>query len=200
MSPRRGTVRFLDDILDDASDYMHSVMQRNDEKYGEIEEPEKTAETLAVSAIMVRDMYAKRANPYPFNLERMTSLQGDTGPYLQYAHARLCSLERKAGLWGQDLTAARLGLLTEAPAVTLIRLMARYPDAVKKALQTLEATTILTCLFRVAQELSTSYEVLRVVDAPEGKEVSLARAALYRAARQVLRNGMILLGMTPLER
>lgn len=71
---------------------------------------------------------------------------------------------------------------------------------VNQALKTLEPTTILTYLFKFTHELSSSYDHLRVLNAPEGRAVSVARAALFEAARQVLRNGMTLLGMTPVER
>lgn len=71
---------------------------------------------------------------------------------------------------------------------------------IKQALKTLEPTTILTYLFALAHQLSASYDHLKVVNPPEGRGMSLARAGLYEAARQTLRNGMVLLGMTPVER
>ena len=89
-------------FLDEARDVMHGVMQSNPEKYAEVENPLAVSDVLAVSAIMVQDMAAKRIKDYDFKLERVTQFEGDTGPYLQYAHARLCSIEevgiRAAGL------------------------------------------------------------------------------------------------------
>ena len=78
--------------------------------------------------------------------------------------------------------------------------MAQYPDFVIHTLGNLEPTTIVTYMFRLTHQLSSSYDVLRVVGAPEGPEVSKARAALYDAARQVISNGMTLLGLHPVER
>ncbi|KAI9760227.1 MAG: hypothetical protein M1840_002589 [Geoglossum simile] len=72
MSTRRGTVKFLNDILRDVS------------------EPERVGDILGITSVMVQDMSSKRINNYDFNMDRMTSFGGDTGPYLQYAHARLC--------------------------------------------------------------------------------------------------------------
>lgn len=95
---------------------------------------------------------------------------------------------------------ADFSLLEEPHAIGLIRLMAQYPDIVNHTFKTLEPTTILTFLFRLTHQLSSSYNVLRVVGAPEGAEVTLARAALYEAARQVIGNGMRLLGLSPVER
>jgi len=201
MSTRKGTVKFLDDIISDVGDFMHGVMRRNEAKYKQVEDPERTAEVLGISAIMVQDMAGKRINNYEFSYERMTSFEGDTGPYLQYAHARLCSIFRKVDFTRDEMLNADYSLLTASPhAVKLLRSIARFPDMVIQALKTLEPTTILTYLFKLTHELSSSYDHLQVFNAPEGRAVSVARAALYEAARQVLRNGMVLLGLTPLER
>ena len=200
MSTRKGNVRFLDDILQECATAMHEVMQRNHEKYVQVEDPEKVADTLGISAVMVQDMSGKRVNGYPFDISRMTSFEGDTGPYLQYAHARLCSVARKAGYNREDIVSADMTLLTELHALNLVRLLAQYPDIVGQTLKTLEPTTILSYLFRLTHQLSSSYDVLRVVGASEGPETSRARAALYEGARQVLSNGMRLLGLSPVER
>jgi len=206
MSTRNGSAVFLDDVLNDVRDFMHDVMRRNEAKYSVVSHPDRTASLLGLSAVMVQDMTGKRINNYAYDLGRMTSFEGDTGPYLQYAHARLCSVGRKAGYSHDELVnQAEFGLLVNeegsaAHAVALLRAIARYPDMVRQAIKTLEPTTILTYLFQLAHELSSSYDHLRVVNPPEGRAVSLARAALYEAARQTLRNGMVLLGVTPVDR
>ena len=200
MSTRKGTVKFLDDILDGCGEAMHEVMQKNATKYAQVEEPSKVADTVGISSVMVQDFTGKRVNGYPFNMDRMTSFEGDTGPYLQYAHARLCSVGRKAGYSKERIINADHALLKEKHAIDLLRAMASYPDVVAQALKTLEPVTVLTYLFKLTHQLSSSYDVLRVVDAPEGPETSLARAALYEAARQVLSNGMKLLGLSPVDR
>ena len=139
-----------------------------------------------------------RINNYEFSLERMTSFEGDTGPYLQYAHARLCSISRKAGLSLQDIESADLSLLTESHAVNLVRALASWPDVVQNTLKTLEPVTVLSYLFKMTHMLSSSYDVLKVIGSEP--EVMKARMALYEAARQVLHNGMKLLGLNPVER
>lgn len=200
MSTRKGNVKFLNDILEECGTAMHEVMRRNEAKYNMVENPDEIADTLGISAVMVQDMSGKRINNYPFDLERMTSFEGDTGPYLQYAHARLHSIAAKTGWNIEQLHAADFALLKEPHAVNLIRLMAQYPDVVGQTLKTLEPATVLTYLFRLTHQLSSSYDVLRVVGAKEGEAVSKARAALYEAARQVINNGMRLLGLTPVDR
>lgn len=128
----------------------------------------------------------------------MTSFEGDTGPYLQYAHARLCSISRKANISPEDLESADLSLLTEPHAVNLVRALSSWPDVVQNSLKTLEPVTVLAYLFKMTHMLSSSYDVLKVVGSEP--EVMKARMALYEAARQVLNNGMKLLGFSPVER
>jgi arginyl-tRNA synthetase len=131
-------------------------------------------------------------------MDAMTSFEGDTGPYLQYAHARLCSIARKAALSDEDIASADLSLLTEPHAQNLIRMLSQYPDVVQNTLKTLEPTTILTYLFKMTHSLSSSYDHLRIMGSE--RELMKARMALYDAARVVLWNGMRLLGLSPVER
>ena len=77
-----------------------------------------------------------RNNNYEFDMKTMTSFEGDTGPYLQYAHARLCSITRKAELTPEEVATADLSLLTETHATDLIRVISQYPDVVINTLKT----------------------------------------------------------------
>lgn len=131
-------------------------------------------------------------------METMTSFEGDTGPYLQYAHARVCSIERRAAIPAEELATADLSLLTETHAINIIRMLAQWPDVVNNTLKTLEPTTVLTYLFKMTHALSSSYDHLKIVGSE--KELQKARMALYDACRIVLANGMRLLGLTPVER
>ncbi|ERS98653.1 arginine-tRNA ligase [Sporothrix schenckii ATCC 58251] len=198
MSTRKGTVKFLDDILRDVADKMHEVMRANDAKYQQVEDPAATADILGISAVMVQDMTGKRINNYTFDMDKMTSFEGDTGPYLQYAHARVCSIERRANLSDADLASADTSLLTEPHAVNIVRLLAQWPDVVQNTLKTLEPTTVLTYLFKMTHALSSSYDHLQVVGSEP--ELMKARMALYVSARIVLNNGMRLLGLNPVDR
>ncbi|KAL7942311.1 arginyl-tRNA synthetase [Trichoderma barbatum] len=198
MSTRKGTVKFLDDILRDCADHMHETMKKNQEKYAQVENPVATADILGISSVMVQDMSGKRINNYTFNMEAMTSFEGDTGPYLQYAHSRLCSIKRRANLTDEELQNADLSLLTEQHATNVVRMLSQWPDTVQNTLKTLEPTTVLTYLFKMSHAVSSSYDHLQVVGSE--KELMKARMALYDAARIVLANGMKLLGLTPLER
>ncbi|KAH8648316.1 hypothetical protein BGZ60DRAFT_222237 [Tricladium varicosporioides] len=200
MSTRKGTVKFLNDVLNDVAAAMHETMRKNEKKYAQVQNPDKVSDILGISSIMVQDMHGKRINAYNFDLDRMLSFEGDTGPYLQYAHARLASIWRKTGLKSEDLLSADYSLLKEQHATDVVRLIASYPDVVLHTYRTLEPAGIVTYLFKLTHQISSSYDVLQVVGAREGPPTTLARAALYEAGRQVLGNGMCLLGMSPVDR
>lgn len=199
MSTRKGTVVFLNNILEETKDKMHEVMKKNQVKYAQVENPDEVADLVGISAVMIQDMQGKRINNYEFKWERMLSFEGDTGPYLQYAHSRLRSMQRNVpDITVTDMENADFKLLQEPAAVALIRLLSQYPDVLRNALKTHEPTTVVTYLFKLTHQVSSCYDVLWV--AGQTKEVATARLALYAAARQVLYNGMKLLGLTPVER
>ncbi|SMN19699.1 similar to Saccharomyces cerevisiae YHR091C MSR1 Mitochondrial arginyl-tRNA synthetase [Maudiozyma saulgeensis] len=199
MSTRKGTVVFLDNILEETKEKMHDVMKKNEVKYSQIENPDEVADLVGISAVMIQDMQSKRINNYEFKWERMLSFEGDTGPYLQYAHSRLRSVERNAAQITFDKwLSADFSLLTEPAAILLIRILAQYPDVLRNAIKTHEPTTVVTYLFKLTHQVSSCYDVLWV--AGQTEELATARLALYAAARQVLNNGMRLLGLTPVDR
>lgn len=198
MSTRKGTVVFLDNILEETKDKMHEVMKKNEDKYKQIEDPEKIADLIGISAVMIQDMQSKRINNYEFKWDRMLSFEGDTGPYLQYAHSRLRSVQRKANIDDAKLVEADFSLLVEPCAENLVRTIAQYPDIMKRALKTHEPSTIVTYLFSLTHIVSQCYDILWV--AGQTEELATARLALYASARQVLYNGMTLLGLTPVDR
>jgi arginyl-tRNA synthetase len=128
----------------------------------------------------------------------MTSFEGDTGPYLQYSHARLCSILKKSASSKAEIDSADLSYLTEQLAINVVRLLLQYPDTVVQSLKTYEPTTVLQYLFRLTHALNSSYDVLRVIGS--APEVRKARLALFDSTRAVLNHGMRILGLRPLER
>lgn len=131
-------------------------------------------------------------------MDDMTSFEGDTGPYLQYAHSRLCSIKRRADLTDEEISSADLSLLKEGHATNIVRMLAQWPDVFQNTLKTQEPTTVITYLFKMTHVVSSSYDHLQVVNSE--RELMKARMALYDATRIVISNGMRLLGLTPLER
>lgn len=131
----------------------------------------------------------------------MLSFEGDTGPYLQYAHVRLASIERKNPelLPLPQPAAINTDLLTEQSARDVVFLLASYPDVVKTALKTHEPSTVVTFAFRLSHAISSAWEAV-IVKGEQDIEKARARMWLYVCARDVLAAAMRLLTLRPLER
>jgi arginyl-tRNA synthetase len=128
----------------------------------------------------------------------MTSFEGDTGPYLQYAHARLCSIERKFAASVRPLDQVDLALLTEPEAAELCAAVGAYPAVVQTAQQQLEPVNIVTYAIDTARVVSSVLEKLWVMN--QTPEVTAARLALYTAARITIGNALRVIGLIPVER
>lgn len=196
MSTRKGNVVFLEDILDEAKRVMYQVMEKNEEKFKQIENPEYVSDIVGLSAVLVQDMSARRLKDYDFSWDRMTSFEGDTGPYLQFAHSRLCSIERRSGivLTGKE----DLSLLTEDVGVQLVQLLGRYPEVLQNAHTHLEPCVIVSYAMSVSHHISLTLESMWVLNSEAN--LAAARMRLYAAARSVLASCMKTIGLIPLER
>ncbi|CDK28913.1 unnamed protein product [Kuraishia capsulata CBS 1993] len=224
MSTRAGTVVFLNDILNTTKEKMLEIMKRNEDKYAQVEDAENVADLIGIAAVMIQDMSAKRVYNYEFSWDRMLSFEGDTGPYLQYAHSRLKSIERLAGIPEEEYLNAKMDLAvilgnepkeSDFPAEEyakeleayeyrkqkvsyLVKVLSQYPDSLRFASKNSEPSTVVTYLFKLAHQFSSTYKVLRVVG--EEHDVMLARLTLFACVRQTLSNGLLLLGITPVDR
>jgi len=198
MSTRQGTVTFLSEILEAARETMLKRIQdpQNEEKLAQLEDPILTADIVGLSAVVIQDFSARRIKDYSFDIERSMASEGDTGPYLQYAHARLCSMERKTEM--PINPAADVSLLVEKEAHDLINKIAAFPEAVSTAGKQAEPCTLVTYLMDLCHAISSAHSVLWVL----GREHALAEARmlLFWAARVTLDNGLKILGLRPLER
>ncbi|KAL5031979.1 hypothetical protein BDV3_000386 [Batrachochytrium dendrobatidis] len=201
MSTRRGTVVFLEDILNTVRDEMHANMKKNEHKYAQVVDPERVADIVGQSATMIQDMGARRAKDYTFDWSRIFSFEGDTGPYLQYAHSRLCSIERQSEhlqVSADTLLDIDLTLLVEPQALALIEAIALYPDVIRDLSKNYEPCNLVSYSLRLSHAISSAIDVLWV--SGQEKPLAHARLALYVAARFALSNALRTLGLTPLTR
>jgi len=201
MSARKGQGKFLEDILEASKEAMLAQMQKNEDKMRDILDPEYTSDQIGMTCVKIQDMTAKRVHAYTFDLRSMTSFEGDTGAYLQYAHVRLCSVERKVAkevVPRGDPDLIDTTLLVEPKVRELVLALATYPDVVKTAMKNYEPSTIVSYCFKISHLVSSAWETLIV----RGQEAELAQARLYvfRCTRFVLASAMSLLSLTPLER
>lgn len=195
MSTRQGNVVFLEDIIDEAYSSMHEVMKSNPKKYSQIENPESVANILAISAIVVQDFSARKIKDYDYSKDRMTSFEGDTGPFLQYTHVRLCSIERKVS---PEILALKPDLIKELgdnePVLQVAKKLGMFPSIVIDSCLHQEPNTMVTYLMSLCHSVSSLLEQLSVLQAPT-PEAASARLHFFSSARQVLANGISLLGL-----
>jgi arginyl-tRNA synthetase len=192
---RGGNAIFLDEVLDEAVARAREVIR---EKNPELENQGEVAEQVGVSAIVFNDLKNARIKDVKFDLEAMTNFDGETGPYVQYAIARLASILRKADapLDGFDTTGIDFALLADAETVLLT--MLDFGPAVQRAAEQNEPSIVTGAMIALAGEIHAylkDHHVLRA-DPPTQR----ARLALVAAARQVLRTGLGLLGVAAPDR
>ncbi|EPQ60480.1 arginyl-tRNA synthetase [Gloeophyllum trabeum ATCC 11539] len=201
MSTRKGDVKFLEEILDMAKEAMLAQMQQKEDKFQDVEDPDATADQIGMTCVKIQDMRAKRIHSYNFEPQRMTSFEGDTGAYLQYAHVRLRSVERRVAptvVLPDDLSQINLDLLAEPKAREIVFILGTYPDVVRTALKTYEPSNIVSFSFRLSHAISSAWETLIVMG--QERELAQARLFLYTSARDVLASAMRLLSLSPLSR
>lgn len=194
MSTRKGTVVFLQDILDTAKERILEYMN-NDEEKSQMKDIDTIADQLGMSAILIQDMKSKRGKDYEFSWERMTDARGDTGVFLQYAHARACGIERKSGI--EISPNVDFSILKEKEAMDLVQSISQFPEIVESAFSSLEPSTLVNYLFKLSHATSSASKFLRVKDMEQ--DVSKARMLLFWSARITLRNGLYLLGIKPIK-
>jgi arginyl-tRNA synthetase len=131
-----------------------------------------------------------------FDLDRMVAFEGDTGPYLQYAYARIRSLFRRAGDPG-DLAAAPVTLADPAERALALEIL-RFPEAVDGAVATCQPHRLAGYLFGLAQHFTTFYEACPVLTAEPPRRAE--RLALCELTARTLQTGLALLGIEAPER
>ncbi|HET6987725.1 MAG TPA: arginine--tRNA ligase [Kribbella sp.] len=149
---------------------------------------ESTARAVGIGAVKYADLSSDRGNDYVFDLDRMVAMTGNTGPYLQYAYARLTRLLTKAGLPSGEVSE-----LKDPAEERLALLLTGFAGTVAQVAETLQPHRLCTYLYDVASALSTFYEQCPVLTS-EG-ETRASRLALCTATRKVLQDGLGLLGI-----
>jgi len=195
---RTGFKIVLEDILDDAVARAEKVI---DENYPDGFPGDKTAaaEAVGIGAIVFGDLKNSRIKDVVFDWDAAMSFKGETGPYLQYSHARLCSILRK---YGRPVEGdVDFGLLSDPEEYEIAKLAAQYPEVLKKAADAYEPSLLSTYLLSVASAFNRYYTDLarhKVVDSAN-PELTRARVLLTDCARLVLASGLNILGIIPLS-
>lgn len=155
------------------------------------EAEEVAARPIAMAAVKYSDLSNQLQKDYVFDAERMTATTGDTGPYLQYAHARANQILRRAEAEGYAWDAVTV--LDQPAEQTLALLLSRFGEVVDVVAAELQPHKLCTYLFELATAMSTFYEQCPVLKADGA--VRASRLALCAAVKKVLATGLGLLGI-----
>ena len=162
------------------------------------EEQAEIAEIIGIGAVKYADLSTDRIKDYTFDWDRMLAFDGNTAPYLQYAHARICSIFRRAGLDRASVrgTAATL----EAPQErALAKRLLAFDSAVWDTIDKYSPHRLCTYLFDLAQDFTSFYEHCPVLKADD-EATKRSRLALCDTTARVMSEGLGLLGITAPER
>ena len=151
---------------------------------------------IALAAIKYADLSGAIHKDYVFDAERMVQTTGDTGPYLQYAHARICQILRKAE--AENIGWGAVVVLEDPAEHTLALVLSRFGEVVDEVAQALTPHKLCGYLYELAGAFSAFYEACPVLRS-EG-EVRSSRLALAAATREVLAQGLYLLGIEAPDR
>jgi arginyl-tRNA synthetase len=188
-----GTVKLMD-LLDAAVDRARASVAGKGHELDD-DECDRIAEQAGIGAVKYAELSTSRTKDYVFDVERMVSLHGNTGVYLQYAHARICSILRKAG----DVTAALDPALPLHPAERALALaLDAFGDALVEVGRGLEPHRLCGYLYELARAFTDFYEACPVL--PAAEPVRANRVALCQLAARTLRQGLNLLGIAAPER
>jgi len=188
MKSREGTVVDADDLLDEVEGLATEEIRKRHDDWGE-EHVAETAKTVALGAIRFFMIKYDPLRDFVFDPKSSLSFEGDTGPYLQYTHARICSILAKA-TYPQTTDTS---LLSSPEEQELLRQLQFLPELYRKAVTELKPSSIATQLLEIGRAFNGFYHACPVLNAePPLRD---ARLQLIEATRRVIEEGLSLLGI-----
>lgn len=199
LSTRKGRVVFLEDVLNKAVEKTREVVV---EKGVVSENIDRVAEEVGIGAVVFNELAHNRIKDYTFDWDKVLNFEGETGPYVQYTHARSCSLLRKAG---KDMVSKAKNLdnidyekLTSNTMYELAKLIHNMPEVIKEAADRYEPSVITRHVVKIAQGFNRFYNEERILQGDATGTVS--RLTLVIATKNAIKNGLALLGIKAPER
>jgi arginyl-tRNA synthetase len=194
---RSGDTVKLIDLIDEAVERATAAVR---DKNPEMTEAEHAAvgEMVGLGALKYADLSTDRIKDYVFDWERMLAFEGNTAPYLQYAHARICSIFRRAGVERSAVNASAI-VLGEVQERALGLHVLQFDAAVTDTIERYSPHRLCTYLFDLAQSFTAFYEACPVVKAPD-EATRRSRLALCDLTARTMAQGLALLGIGAPER
>ena len=193
MSTRRGSIVLLEDVLNRSVDLALKIIQ---EKNPELEDKEKVAFDVGIGAVIFADLSTRRQKDVNFDWEEVLNFEGQSGPYIQYTHARLCSLMRKFDKSISKDVDFKL-LRTEEENLIAKRLL-DYPRQIKLAAESYEPSIICSYLLDLCAVFNRFYQKERIIT--DDQASTQARIILVKGVQTVVENGLAVLGIKVPER
>lgn len=190
LATRKGKVVLLEDILSKAMEKTLSIIE---EKNPNLEDKEKKdiARQMGVGAVIFSDLSNNRIKDISFSWDEILNFDGETGPYVQYTHARTCSLLKRAGENVKPNFDPKL--LSTKEEFQLVKTLYFFPDRVISAMKDLEPSIITRYLVDLAQDFNRFYHEHSIL--VEDKALRNARLSLVLAVKYCLANGLRLIGL-----
>jgi len=190
MSSRRGRYITFDEVLDEAIQRAYSEVSKRSPSLSD-EDKRDIANFVGLGAVRYALVDVDPGKPVVFTWERVLNFETNSAPYVQYTHARACSILRKAE---HNPGYLNLGLLTERLELELILALAEFPDIFVEATEYLKPNIIADYINTLADKFNTFYNAYPVIKA-KTPELSDARIALTKAIQIVLKNALTLIGV-----
>ena len=191
LSTRKGNIILLEPTLQEA---ISRAKAQIEEKNPGLENKEEVAHAVGVGAVKFYDLKTDRRNGYDFDLEAMVSFEGETGPYVQYAYARIQSILRKANFTpSTDATYS----LSDPESWEIIKLLQDFSRVVKRAAENYDPSLIAKYAINLAQAFNKYYAHTRILDESPERE---SRLALSYSTAVVLKEALRLLGVDAPEK
>ncbi len=193
LSTREGRVLFLEDVLNKAIENTTKIIE---ERNPDLENKEEVAKQVGIGAVIFQELFNQRIKDYVFSWDRTLSFEGETGPYVQYTHARINSLLEKGEF---DLEGeVDYSLLKTEEEVNITRLLYEFPRIIVDAMEKYEPYFITRHIVEVAKAFNKFYNSTTI----NTKDIELKKARLMMsyAAKTVIKTGLDLLGMEAPER
>jgi arginyl-tRNA synthetase len=191
LKSRSGETPKLSEMLDEAVERATAVIEeKNPELDGDTRA--SVARAVGIGAVKYADLSSERVKDYTFDLDRMVAFDGNTGPYLQYAHARIMSIFRRASVNAYDVVGASVAIVEPQERALAIALCG-FADAIEATADGCLPHKLCTYLFELAQSFTAFYEACPVLKADDATRDS--RLVLCAATATTLRIGLGLLGI-----